>query len=44
MSQTRSRRALAWGVFVVWLIYSTGLLGWELANDPLLATYMCRTR
>lgn len=38
------KHRLAWGFFLVWLAYSTGVLGWELANDPLLSTYVCRTR
>ena len=34
----------AWILLGVWLLYSAGALGWHLAHDPLLSTYICRTR
>lgn len=37
-------RRLAWGLLVAWLAYSALMLGWHLASDPLLSTYLCRTR
>jgi len=41
---TRAGRRLAWGLLLAWLAYSAAALGWHLANDPLLSTYLCRTR
>lgn len=41
---TQAGRRLAWGLLLVWLTYSAAALGWHLANDPLLSTYLCRTR
>jgi len=34
----------AWVLLAGWLIYSGGALGWNLAHDPLLSTYICRTK
>lgn len=38
------RTRLIWGLLAAWLIYSGAVLGHALANDPLLATYVCMTR
>lgn len=45
-SETKPRLppGLAWGLLLVWLLYSGGVLGWHLANDPFLSTYICRVR
>ncbi|MFZ5483087.1 MAG: hypothetical protein ACOZB0_02550 [Pseudomonadota bacterium] len=38
------RTRLVWSLLAAWLIYSGSMLGHALANDPLLATYVCMTR
>jgi hypothetical protein len=43
-TQSRLPHGFAWGLLLVWLLYSGGVLGWHLANDPFLSTYICRVR
>lgn len=38
------RLGLVWLMLVVWLVYSGGFLGWQLARDPLLSAYVCGSR
>lgn len=44
LTPSSPRPMLAWGLLVAWLAYSAGWLGWQLVNDPLLTSYVCRTR
>lgn len=39
-----SRKAMAWGLLTIWLVYSAAALGWHLARDPLLSSYICMKR
>jgi len=39
-----AKRRTAWALLATWLLYSAAALGWHLAHDPLLSTYICRTK
>ena len=36
----RTHLIQTWGLLTLWLAYSAAALGWHLANDPLLSSYV----
>jgi hypothetical protein len=36
----RTHPIQTWGLLTLWLAYSAVALGWHLANDPLLSSYV----
>lgn len=39
-----SRMRWVWFCLALWLVYSLGVLGWHVLNDPELMASICRTR
>jgi hypothetical protein len=33
-----------WGLLLLWLVYSLGVMAWHVLNDPVLMASICRTR